>query len=214
MISKGVVSLREVADNRRREKIPTGVVALDRLAGGLIRGGMCELVGEDGAGKRSIATSLAASATHRGGLCGIVDGTDGFDPVSAQRCGVTLERVLWVRCGGDISKAVLSAEHLVQSGLFEFIWLDLAGFSEHTLASLPSSYWYRFKSGLSGSATSMIVTLTSPRVRSAAHQSFRLSMNGLRWSDAFNFRMPEVLELHLECMRPVPASTDMAVAGI
>lgn len=209
MIAKGVTNLREFAENRQSEKIPTGIASFDGLTGGLIKGGICEIVGEDGAGKRGLALSLMAVAGARNGLCAMVDGTDSFDPVSAEANGAVLEKTLWVRCGGDITKAIMSAEHLVQSRLFEIIWLDLGCFSDETLSALPGSYWYRFKTGLHGSRTSLVVTLRESRVRSAAHQTVRLSSEKVRWFGRGNFRFAESIASHIECLRPVPGAASI-----
>ena len=204
MIGRGVAKLRELAENRQPEKVLTGIGVFDALTGGLIRGGICELSGADGAGKRSLAVSLTAAATGRGGVCAVVDGTGGFDPVSAERSGALLEKILWVRCGGDVTKAILSAEYLIQARLFELIWLDLAGFSEDVLATLPSSYWYRFKTGLQGSPGSLLVTLREPRVRSAAHQTLRVTAESVHWHGRADFNLIGRINARLECLRPVP----------
>ena len=214
MISRGVTNLREFAENRRAEKVETGIASFDRMTGGLVKGGICEVSGEDGAGKRGLAVSLLASAAVRNGLCAVVDGTDGFDPVSAEENGAVLEKTLWVRCGGDVTKAIMSAEHLVQSRLFEIVWLDLGGFSEETLNSLPGSYWYKFKVGLQGARTTLVVTAGSPRVRSAAHQSLRLSKEKADWSGAGNFRLAERVESRAECLRPSPGIFSLSLVCV
>lgn len=209
MISRGVTNLREFAEHRQAEKTVTGIGAFDSLTGGLIKGGICEITGEDGAGKRGLALSLMAAAGARNGLCAMVDGTNGFDPVSAQVNGAVLEKTLWIRCGGDITKAIMSAEHLVQSRLFELIWLDLGCFSEETLNRLPGSYWYRFKVGLQGSRTTLVVTLRESKVRSAAHQTLRLSAESVGWRGKSNFKFIEKMVSGIECLRPTPGSTSM-----
>lgn len=214
MISRGVTNLREFAENRRSEKIPTGISSFDRLTGGLIKGGICEIVGEDGAGKRGLALSMMASAGARNGLCAMVDGTDSFDPVSAEANGAVLEKTLWVRCGGDLTKAIMSAEHIVQSRLFELIWLDLGCFPEEALGALPSSYWYRFKTGLHGAGTSLVVTLRESRVRSAAHQTIKLSNERKDWRGVGNFRFAEKMMSLAECVRPMPGSASIAFSCV
>lgn len=211
MISRGVVNLREFAENRRAEKAETGISSFDRMAGGLIKGGICEISGEDGSGKRGLATSILAAAAARNGLCAVVDGTDGFDPVSAEENGAVLDKTLWIRCGGDVTKAIMSAEHLVQSRLFEIIWLDLGGFPEETLNSLPGSYWYKFKVGLQGARTTLVVTVGNAKARSAAHQSLRLSMERAEWSGIRNFRLAERVLSSAEVTRPVPGVFDISL---
>ena len=48
MIARGVAKLREFAELRQAERVLTGVAPFDRLSGGLIRGGICELTGAEG----------------------------------------------------------------------------------------------------------------------------------------------------------------------
>jgi len=109
----GVSRLHELSELRRQEFRQTGVPSFDGMTGGLVRGGICELSGPDGSGKRGLALRMAACSTDRGGLCAVVDGTDGFDPISAQGSGLSLSKTVWVRCGGDLTKSIMSTEYLV-----------------------------------------------------------------------------------------------------
>jgi hypothetical protein len=209
----GVSRLHELSELRRQEFRQTGVPSFDGMTGGLVRGGICELSGPDGSGKRGLALRMAACSTDRGGLCAVVDGTDGFDPISAQGSGLSLSKTVWVRCGGDLTKSIMSTEYLVQSRLFDLIWLDLGGFGERELAMLPSSYWYRFKVGLQGSPTSLVVTAGEPRVRSAAQQTFRLERRHSSWDGEGNFKILERIESVVECVRPFPSSVTMSFSS-
>ncbi len=112
------------------EKVPTGVVDLDRLTGGVPRGAVTEFfsrpldvfsprpvvnsLGRNGfalkkemdaaplsSGCTSIMLSALAEATSmRQESCVLVDASDAFDPGSADAAGVDLARLLWVRCSG------------------------------------------------------------------------------------------------------------------
>src|SRR6188474_1558033 len=67
-----------------RWAVPTGVPALDeRLAGGLPRGQLSEIVGPRSSGRLALAVSAMAAATARGEAVALVDPLDMFDPVSA-----------------------------------------------------------------------------------------------------------------------------------
>lgn len=82
-----------------RERMPVGIEELDDLLGGGIPvGALTELVGQEGSGRTSLATSSLAGSTGTGGVCAWVDVADVFDPLSAATGGVDLERLLWVRC--------------------------------------------------------------------------------------------------------------------
>ncbi|MGI4826797.1 MAG: hypothetical protein ACRYFU_01180 [Janthinobacterium lividum] len=83
-----------------RERMPIGIEALDDLLGGGVPvGALTELVGPEGSGRTSFATSLLAGSTGTGGVCAWVDVADVLDPLSAATGGIDLERLLWVRCG-------------------------------------------------------------------------------------------------------------------
>jgi hypothetical protein len=78
----------------------TGFGALDvLLSGGIPRGQITELVGQASSGRTSVTFAMLAEATARGEVAAYIDATDSLDPRSAQRAGIALERLLWVRCG-------------------------------------------------------------------------------------------------------------------
>ncbi len=78
----------------------TGLVNLDALLGGGIpRGQITELVGPGSSGRTSVTFAIVAEATERGEVAAYIDATDSLDPRSAQRAGIALDRLLWVRCG-------------------------------------------------------------------------------------------------------------------
>lgn len=87
------------------ERVSTGITALDELTGGLPRGALTEICGPASSGRTSAMLGALAQATQQGEACCLVDVTDAFDPQSAAGAGVDLERVLWVRCGGERQKA-------------------------------------------------------------------------------------------------------------
>lgn len=76
--------------------IPTGSTELDQATGigGVPRGVLTDLVGNDEARQADIIYSLIAQAQARGLLCVVVDGGRGLDLSAAQRNGVDLPRTL------------------------------------------------------------------------------------------------------------------------
>ena len=85
---------------KRYPPAATGFAELDALLGGGIpRGQITELVGKASSGCTSVALSLLAEATARQEIAAYIDASDCFDPPSAERAGVALDRLLWVRCG-------------------------------------------------------------------------------------------------------------------
>jgi hypothetical protein len=203
MIARGVAKLREFAELRQAERVFTGVAPFDRLSGGLIRGGICELTGPLGGGKRGLVFSMIANLTRANNICAVVDSMDSFDPPSADKSGVKLNKVLWVKCGGDPKKAVLATDYLIQSGLFGAIWLDLSLADTEFLDRLPSSYWFRFKVGLKDTASVLLVTLEETRLRSASHQSVRVEKEASEWAGESGFRVMRGADVRLEMVKPV-----------
>jgi recombination protein RecA len=112
------------------ECVPSGVLEIDRLTGGLPRGAVTEFfsrpsdvfsprpvvnsVGRSGfalkkhvddaplsSGCTSVMLSaLAEATTTRQESCALLDASNAFDPASAEAAGVDLSRLLWVRCSG------------------------------------------------------------------------------------------------------------------
>ena len=92
-------ALRPIAA-KRYPPAATGFAELDDLLGGGIpRGQITELVGKASSGCTSVVLSLLAEATARQEIAAYIDASDCFDPPSAERAGVALDRLLWVRCG-------------------------------------------------------------------------------------------------------------------
>ncbi|MGP0018339.1 MAG: hypothetical protein ACLPHP_07210 [Candidatus Sulfotelmatobacter sp.] len=85
------------------EMVSSGVPAIDALTGGLPRGCLTELCGPASSGRTTMLLAALAAATRRGEFCAVVDASDALDPQSAAAAGVDLERLLWVRCGEDLS---------------------------------------------------------------------------------------------------------------
>ncbi len=92
---------------KRYPPAATGFAELDALLGGGIpRGQITELVGKASSGCTSVVLSLLAEATARQEVAAYIDAADCFDPPSAERAGVKLDRLLWVRCGDEKTPGV------------------------------------------------------------------------------------------------------------
>ena len=84
----------------------TGFAGLDDLLGGGIpRGQITELAGPASSGCTSLVLSILAESTMRGEVAAYIDATDCFDPLSGEKAGIVLERLLWVRCGDSRDQA-------------------------------------------------------------------------------------------------------------
>src|SRR5450755_788110 len=102
----------------RPEVCPTGLAGVDAMAGGLPQGCLTEIYGPASSGRTSLMLAALAQSTARENFCALVDASDAFDPASAVAAGVRLERLLWVRCGGNAEHALKTADLLVQGGGF------------------------------------------------------------------------------------------------
>ena len=122
-----------------RHKIP------DESLKGLSRGAITELTGDRSSGKTSFLCSVLAQATARSECCAVIDTHDAFDPVSAARFGVDLDRLVWVRCGGNAESAMKAADLILHGGGFGVVCLDLSEVPPKILQRIPISWWWRFR---------------------------------------------------------------------
>jgi hypothetical protein len=155
----------------------------------LPRGSVTEFAGQASSGKTSIALSVVAQLTSAGEVCSLVDSTGSFDPVTARLAGVELANLLWVRCGGELEKAFLAADYLVQAKGFGCVWLNLCGLPQQQLRRVPRTYWYRYRSRIKETPTLFIVTAEEHVTGSASQQSFQLEREEARWSGTGRFKL-------------------------
>lgn len=94
--------IREIEGHRvQRERVSSGVAAIDRLVGGLPTPGMLELSGSVGHGATRLAAGLAAQASRHGQPVVWVDGRRELYPPALQALGVPLERLLVLQPSAD-----------------------------------------------------------------------------------------------------------------
>ena len=151
------------------------------------RGTVAEFAG--GVGKTGMTLSLLSKLTAAGEICAVVDSTGGFDPRSAALAGVELENLLWVRCGGEIEKAFMAADHLVQARGFGAIWLNLNGLPLHKLKYVPKTYWYRYRTRIKETPTLLLVTAEESVTGSASQHAFEFSREQTVWSGSGRFKL-------------------------
>lgn len=88
------------------------------------RGKITEIVGPLGSGRTSVLVALLGDVTAAGGATALVDADSTFDPVTAARAGVVLDRVLWIRCDGRRDVAVAALDLLARCPGFALVALD------------------------------------------------------------------------------------------
>jgi recombination protein RecA len=163
------------------ERVPSGFVELDAVTGGLPRGGITEIYGPVSSGRTSLGLSVLAQRTGRGEVCAWVDAGDSFDPCSAQRMGVALHRLLWVRCR-DLEQSVQAAGLILGSAGFGLVVLDLGGVPLRALHRLPLSLWFRFRRAVEHTPTLLLVLAPEPCAKSCASLILRLRLDEASWS--------------------------------
>ena len=161
----------------------TGIAALDALLGGGIpRGHLTEIVGARSSGRTGVLLALLAHATRHGELAALVDAGDALDPTSAAKAGVELDRLLWVRCGGDFQKALRAADLIARGGGFGLVALDLADLPGEAIARVPLSAWLRLSRAVEGSSTALVLLGSERSAGSFAALAVAIRPRRIRWA--------------------------------
>ena len=107
------------------EVIPTGALALDVAlgAGGVPKGRIVEIYGNEGSGKTTLTLHVIAEAIKRGGVAAFVDAEHALNPELASRIGVDLENLL-ISQPDNGEEALEITDTLVRSGAFAVIVVD------------------------------------------------------------------------------------------
>ena len=163
------------------ETLSTGVTEVDALTGGIPRGALTEIFGPGSSGRTSLLYSALAYATAHDEICALVDTSDVFAPSAAAMAGIDLERLLWVRCAGNLEHAFKSTDLLLHAGGFGLIVLDIGDVAAKDARRIISSWWYRFRRTVENRATAILVISEEACTRSCAAVTLELHGNG-EWS--------------------------------
>lgn len=189
------LSLVKSLSQLKEEQRFTDEIVLDAFGIALTRGTITEFVGGPSTGKTSIALSLLAKLTAVGEICAVVDSCGGFDAYSALLAGVELENLLWVRCGGDVEKAFMAADYLVQAKGFGCVWLNLNGLADRELRMVPRTYWYRYRTRIKETPTLLVVTSPESITGSASQHAFELTRERAIWSGRGRYKLLRDFEI-------------------
>jgi recA bacterial DNA recombination protein len=185
-----LVPARELEAREKRGRLGTGIGELDRmLGGGWPRGAVSELWGARGQGRTAALLASLAAALRREESVALVDLGGTFDPWTARRVGVPLERLLWVRTVSDQTighqtivgrperrpsrQALAAAEAIVAAGGFGLVVLDFGEVSP----AVPSAAWLRLRRLVAAPGTVLLVVSPRPLqgVMSAAAVTFGIA---------------------------------------
>ena len=100
-LPRGVVPGAQLEVRPAPATVPSGIAAIDALTRGLPRGTLTEIFGPASSGRTSLVLAALAEATRRQEVCALVDAGDSLHPESAAAAGMDLQRLLWIRCGGN-----------------------------------------------------------------------------------------------------------------
>ena len=162
--------------------LATGIPHIDELTKGVPLHSLTEIYGSGlaSSGKTSVLMALLGRVSQEQ-CCALVDASDAFDPASAQRAGVNLERVLWIRCGKSkqkwrpLEQAFKATDMLLQSGGFGLIAVDLSAIPEKFVRSVPLSTWFRFSRVVEQQPTALVFLEQQPHATSCAGLVLRLT---------------------------------------
>ena len=182
-----------------REEREYSRISSVRVAGlCLVRGSLTEIIGVKSSGKTGHTIAVLSKLTQEGEVCALIDTSDSFDPVSAYKSGMSLDNLLWIRCAGDIEKAMKTADLLLQAKGFGAVWINFNQVKLGQLSYVPNSFWFRFRTLVKDSPTLLIVTANESLLGSSAKQSYRLMPNRTVWSGTGKFKLIKEFRLKLK----------------
>lgn len=184
-------------DSATEERFPPlPVPGIPSLFGrGLARGSIAEISGKRSAGVTTLSLHVLAEASRRGETCAVVDLHDSFDPASAEAASVQLDRLVWVRCGGNAEHAMRAADLILHAGGFGLVLLHLSDANARVLNRIPLSYWFRFLRVVEHTPTVLLVCSDSPQVKSCASATVQLSQRRTFWAGHERFALLRGLEV-------------------
>lgn len=115
----------ETSTNEKVNVIPTGSLLLDDALGigGIAKGRVTEIYGNEGSGKTTLALHIVANAQKLGGICAFIDAEHALDVNYARKIGINVQNLI-ISQPGSGEEALEIADHLVRSGGIDVIIID------------------------------------------------------------------------------------------
>jgi recombination protein RecA len=122
---KGTVMRLGSRENLAVDTVPTGSLALDLAlgVGGVPRGRIVEIYGQESSGKTTLAYHVVAEAQRQGGIAAFIDAEHAVDPLYAKSLGVDIDNLL-VSQPDNGEEALEIMDALVRSGAVDVVVLD------------------------------------------------------------------------------------------
>lgn len=165
------------------ETLSTGIEDIDALTGGMPRGSISEIFGPASSGRTSLMFSMLAYATTHEETCALVDTNDVFAPTAATAAGIDFDRLLWIRCAGNLEHAFKTTDLLLHAGGFGLVILDLGDVPGKDARRIITSWWYRFRRTVEDKPTVLTVISEEACTRSCAALTLELK-GAAEWSSA------------------------------
>ena len=165
------------------ETLSTGIEEIDALTGGMPRGSLSEIFGPASSGRTSLMFSMLAHATTHEETCALVDTNDVFAPTAAVAAGIDFDRLLWIRCAGNLEHAFKATDLLLHAGGFGLVILDLGDVAGKEARRIITSWWYRFRRTVEDRPTVLTVISEEACTRSCAALTLELK-GAAEWSKA------------------------------
>lgn len=106
------------------ETIPSGSHALDYvLGGGLPRGRIIEIFGQESSGKSTLCSFIIAQVQKRGGTCVYIDAEQAFDADYARKIGVD-DKKLYLAQTNTLEEAMDTVKEMVKTNQIDLIVVD------------------------------------------------------------------------------------------
>jgi recombination protein RecA len=169
-------------DRPATDLLPAGISDFDAAFGGIPRGCVTDIFGPASSGRTSLMLSLISQATAREEFCALVDASDAFDPASAAASDVALDRLLWIRCGGNAEHALQAADLVLQAGGFGLVTMDLGDIAPQTAQRISLASWYRLRHAVEHTPTALVVIERAPNARVCATLAVECSQSRVAWS--------------------------------
>ena len=120
-----IMRLGEAQARLNVEAIPTGSLALDLALGigGIPRGRVTEIYGQESAGKSTVALSVMAQAQKAGGMAAYIDVEHALDPSYAEALGIKVDELL-ISQPDTGEQALEICEALVRSNAIDIVVID------------------------------------------------------------------------------------------
>ncbi|PYT27244.1 MAG: hypothetical protein DMG57_19040 [Acidobacteria bacterium] len=198
------------------EVLPSGIAAFDRAFDGIPRGVVTDLYGPASSGRTSLAFAFMAQATAREEFCVLVDASDVFDPESAAKAGVALERLLWIRCRGNTEHALQATDLVLQAGGFGVVVMDLGDVAPETARRISLASWYRLRRAIEHTPTALVVVERSPLARPSAALAVEFTHSRIAWTGAPGCSLLlRGMEFHAERRKPLrPAAANFETPAL